>query len=717
MEELSHTAQPSSRRGSREVKTNERQKRTFSGLFTERTRHFDVTPDRHCARQDILNSVIKRTQSIMDQVDSNPLYEDPRDVINKKPVKPPRKHNIQAVALTSPHTKEESSKDHRRKLSQKYESLITALMEKCEENLAMIAEKDSHISKLKEKLKAILGYNRLFADENDRLKNEYDTLVKYVEECKKVIREERARTVILEKKCKQLEDKVKQYEMPDKEHPEHAIPLVEVCMSCSSRQIVLNHSREHNSRLHKDLQAMKDVLYRLNVQLSRYQEKLRSNQNITTDCNDMTTKDKYETFDSLITTNFAQKHDDEKEGSQTKNPDDVNTSRFVDLSGLLSAQALAPLFDAYQENLQEKDNLILDYEKQFESMNKKSKQIVTENKSLLEKLSNLETELAGVRQSYKKVMVEKETGDIERASLLDRAERAESKLKEVYELYEDKMAAMMRDYETVHREYFTVKTALEASTGKMAQLDVLRARTVPADLHERRLEDCKRLLEELKHQYSMDSERKNEQIKKLQEDLSLGEERCSKVCQQLETAQDELKAALKNVKLYRRAAVVFRKRAHSASARAVRAKRCRKDAQNEPLKQALAALEKIKTEIKVVKARAYTSLEELERRIVSQERRATHAQAEYKRSLERASLALQHKEEIIRSLIDKVADVEEVRLSQTNAHRLQGIVTSSSDSSKTHDEPKEEQKIKLVPGPGGYFKEEGRKKKNADLGI
>lgn len=53
---------------------------------------------------------------------------------------------------------------------------------------------------------------------------------------------------------------------------------------------------------------------------------------------------------------------------------------------------------------------------------------------------------------------------------------------------------MLRDYETVHREYFTVKSALEASTGKMAALDALRVSTVPADLHERRLDDCKRYI-------------------------------------------------------------------------------------------------------------------------------------------------------------------------------------------------------------------------------
>ncbi|KOB77638.1 Uncharacterized protein OBRU01_03753 [Operophtera brumata] len=305
-----------------------------------------------------------------------------------------------------------------------------------------------------------------------------------------------------------------------------------------------------------------------------------------------------------------------------------------------------------RRDLEERDSLISDYEKQFEMINKKSKQIVAENKSLSERVSAMDEELVRVRQSYKKTSVEKETADIEKATLTERAERAETKLKEVYELYEDKMSAMMRDYETVHREYFTVKNALEASEGKMAQLDILRARTVPADLHEGRLDHCKRLLEELKHQYGMEAERKTEQLTKLQEQMKITEDKHDKV----------------------------------------------------------------------VKSRAYSSLEELERRIVEQERRAAHAHAAHRRELERAQLALEHKESIIRSLIDKVADVEEVRLSQTNTHRLQGILDTSPEPSQSEPEARtskpvlgevgyEPRNVKLIPGDGGYFQDKEGKRK------
>nr|XP_026497607.1 protein Cep89 homolog isoform X1 [Vanessa tameamea] len=680
-------------------------KLTLTGNFTPWHRHFDITTSgRRSMREDILNTVLKKTESVMTEHRSsdfnNPTYEDPRDVV-EKPVKPPRKRNVQGIAVTSPRGKEGKSllKEQKRKLTKKYEGLVTALMDKCEENVVVITEKESQINKLKDKLKTVLEYNKLFANENDRVKSEYTTLVSYVEECKRVIKEERDRNGELEKKVKKFEEKVKHYEIPDKEHST-AIPLVEVCMSCSSRQIVLNQARDQNLRLQKDMQALKDVLYRLNVQLSRYQERLRSVNPLNADGNIFKPSEKYDGLDSLITASLGQRHETHEDGHTKNMPEDGTTQseRLVDLSGLLSAQALAPLFDAYQENLQEKDNLILDYEKQFEIINKKSKQIVEENKLLVEKVNSLEEEVARTRQSYKKVVVEKETNDVEKATLLERAERAESKLKEVYELYEGKMAAMFRDYETVHREYFSVKTALEASAGKMAQLDAMRSKTVPADLHERRLDDCKRLLEELKHQYAMESERKSEQIKKLEEDLRKTDDKYNKICQEHEAVKEELKAALKNVRLYRKAAVVFRRRARSAAARARRSQR------GEPLRRALLALDRIKAEVKTVKSRAQASLSELERRM-------SHAHDEHRRDLERAALALRHKEAVIRSLIDKVADVEEVRLSQTNTSRLQGIISDSSDRSPKTQDKRERPNVKLVPGPGGYYQEKDGKKK------
>lgn len=61
-------------------------KLTFTGNFTPCHRHFYITEaeKRNSLRLDILNAVMKRTESKMQkdiEFNDNPLYEDPRDVI------------------------------------------------------------------------------------------------------------------------------------------------------------------------------------------------------------------------------------------------------------------------------------------------------------------------------------------------------------------------------------------------------------------------------------------------------------------------------------------------------------------------------------------------------------------------------------------------------------------------------------------------------------
>ncbi|XP_028029468.1 uncharacterized protein LOC114242493 [Bombyx mandarina] len=242
-------------------------KLTLSGNFTSQHRAFDVIPhcDREIMRQNILEQVMKKTGQVKQNKDDE-MYEDPRDIIvTEKPVKPPRKRTAHTVTTTSTCQSKDKSlaKEQKRKLTKKYEILVTSLMEKCEENIAVISEKDNQIAKLKDKLKTVLEYNKLFTEENDQLRKQYEVALKYVEDCKTGIREERSRNRDLEEKNKELDERVKKFEMPDRDNcGSTAIPLVEVCMSCSSRQIILNQAREQNSRLQKDMQALKDVLYR-----------------------------------------------------------------------------------------------------------------------------------------------------------------------------------------------------------------------------------------------------------------------------------------------------------------------------------------------------------------------------------------------------------------------------------------------------------------------
>lgn len=69
---------------------------------------------------------------------------------------------------------------------------------------------------MKLKLKEVLEYNKLFAEENDQLKGQHSTLIGYVEDCKRMMEELKTRNRELETRSQELEAKIKQYEVPDR---------------------------------------------------------------------------------------------------------------------------------------------------------------------------------------------------------------------------------------------------------------------------------------------------------------------------------------------------------------------------------------------------------------------------------------------------------------------------------------------------------------------
>lgn len=95
-----------------------------------------------------------------------------------------------------------------------------------------LTEKEATITKLKEKLKSVLEYNNLFADENDRLKEQHTAMVKYIEECKMIVQELQAKNVELNETKHELEDRVNKFEVPDR-------GLLAICCLCDSNLLLL----------------------------------------------------------------------------------------------------------------------------------------------------------------------------------------------------------------------------------------------------------------------------------------------------------------------------------------------------------------------------------------------------------------------------------------------------------------------------------------------
>ena len=113
--------------------------------------------------------------------------------------------------------------------------------------------------------------------------------------------------------------------------------------------------KAQNLELNEDVTLLKNLVYRLNVELDRYQQKLHK-------------LGATELPPLKVTPSEVQ----EKEASMSWRNVDKN--------------ALGPLLEAYQEALKEKNGLIRDYEQDFNTFVAKCKHIVTENEKLYQDL-------------------------------------------------------------------------------------------------------------------------------------------------------------------------------------------------------------------------------------------------------------------------------------------------------------------------------------------
>lgn len=122
-----------------------------------------------------------------------------------------------------------------------------------------------------------------------------------------------------------------------------------------------------NAQFSEDLSLLKILVYRLNVELERYQDKLRgSGQN--EDCK-----------------NADSGGDDVDVTSESK--------RISEAWGRVNLHALGPLLEAYQENLAEKEELIKQYGTEMNHFSGRCKEIIAENEALRAEMENLKAQV------------------------------------------------------------------------------------------------------------------------------------------------------------------------------------------------------------------------------------------------------------------------------------------------------------------------------------
>ncbi|KAL2749492.1 centrosomal protein of 89 kDa [Vespula maculifrons] len=258
--------------------------------------------------------------------------------------------------------------------------------------------------------------------------------------------------------------------------------------------------KSENVQLKEDIVLLKKVIYQLNTELERYQDKLRL-------CG------------QVIPLQYS-----------TSTMNDVEISRenkkMLESWGNVDLHALAPLLNAYQENITEKKELINKYEQELNDFTGRCKEIISENEFLQKELENSKSKcnryIEEIKQISNDAALIKEQND----TVTQQAVHHKQKLQELQSLYERKIESLTQENKSLHKEVVTYKTELSNLQGKYKIVnegyEILKSnsdKTMPVHVHVAAVDECKRLFEELKLQYESEKKKLTTRIKQLEESL------------------------------------------------------------------------------------------------------------------------------------------------------------------------------------------------------
>lgn len=110
----------------------------------------------------------------------------------------------------------------------------------------------------------------------------------------------------------------------------------------------LDKSKTENLRFNEDLSLLKILVYKLNVEIQKYQDKLRQ-------------------------------RNDQVDVDQQNSDKACERKKVFESWGKVSNHVLSPLLDAYQEKLEEKEQLIKKYRQEIDHIGGRCKEVVVEN--------------------------------------------------------------------------------------------------------------------------------------------------------------------------------------------------------------------------------------------------------------------------------------------------------------------------------------------------
>ncbi|KFB47420.1 AGAP011398-PA-like protein [Anopheles sinensis] len=257
----------------------------------------------------------------------------------------------------------------------------------------LLRSKDEQIAKLVEKLSTVFECNNQFAVEHEKLQKDYQQAMQNL----------------------------------------HTLQGIKAksCDQCASFETERDQLAKENGDLRNDVKMMKILVYRLNVQIERYQDAIREG---------TTAKNAIPRLDFVDSTYGGAK-------------DNLNW-------GPVNSHTLGPLLNAYEETIAEKSDLVQQYESELVGFTGKLKKVLEENESLQQEMETMRAAQAGWTSERTRLQAQVDVLRSKADVQGKRADLAKEKLVEVLKCYEQKVQAQSLDIQRLQEAYSRSKGEL-----------------------------------------------------------------------------------------------------------------------------------------------------------------------------------------------------------------------------------------------------------------
>ncbi|EDW60541.1 protein Cep89 homolog [Drosophila virilis] len=346
----------------------------------------------------------------------------------------------------------------------------------------LLQAKEQQLDQLLQRLATLHKYNEQFARENEQLRTQSE----------------------------QLEQRLGQ--------AEQRLANCERCQQLDQQQTEL---LQQNQELANDVDMLKTLVFRLNVQIESYQDQRRTAEETTTAAAAASTASSCHTVPAW--------------------------------SSQLPTHTLTPLLQAYDESMRDKDALLAQYAADFELFANELKRALEENTRLLQTQEQLRRDVGGWTEERVRLQAQLGVCRTKAETQTRKTDLVKEKLVEVMHFYEQRNQSLLLDmnhlqdaYARCKSELVTLKSTAMPTTPPAAAPPAPPPSSAPAEVTPSAVEaaavqQCKTLLEQLKQEHARERAALEEQLQACNTRASSLQRSCEKA----KHARDRLKARLR----------------------------------------------------------------------------------------------------------------------------------------------------------------------------